>query len=353
MEAFQPLWIAGPMIKVSYLPFRLTCLDYGADLIYTNEIMAENLCLASRNVNALTNTIDFVIPNDKTSIFSTSPEERHKVVVQLGVSNASVALKSSLIVSQDTDYIDINMGCPKRFSMSKGMGASLLNEPERAFDILKVLRRNLPEKVKISCKIRLKSSLEQTIAFVQGCERSGVSSITIHARSIEDRPAKPAQWNTFSAIQASTTIPIYMNGDLLNSTSIYQFHKQYLTSPHDNSNPLCDSKAKFVNTFPQGIMFARGALMNPSIFSLKKHFQSVTHFSLQERRSLHSPIQCILKLLKHALDTNTPFQCLKWLLLQMVSDDPSLIFLSDTIKRTSHCTRFQSHVESLAQSFEK
>lgn len=36
---------------------------------------------------------------------------------------------------KDVAAVDINMGCPKSFSLSGGMGAALLNKPELIHDV--------------------------------------------------------------------------------------------------------------------------------------------------------------------------------------------------------------------------
>lgn len=40
-------------------------------------------------------------------------------------------------VERDVAAVDINMGCPKRFSLQGGMGAALLKRPEVAADIVR------------------------------------------------------------------------------------------------------------------------------------------------------------------------------------------------------------------------
>lgn len=40
-------------------------------------------------------------------------------------------------VERDVAAVDINMGCPKRFSLQGGMGAALLQKPEVAADIIR------------------------------------------------------------------------------------------------------------------------------------------------------------------------------------------------------------------------
>lgn len=48
--------------------------------------------------------------------------------------------------------IDINMGCPKEFSIKGGMGAALMANATKAKEILKTLVENI--KIPITCKIR-------------------------------------------------------------------------------------------------------------------------------------------------------------------------------------------------------
>lgn len=39
-------------------------------------------------------------------------------------------------VERDVAAVDVNMGCPKRFSLQGGMGAALLKRPDVAADIV-------------------------------------------------------------------------------------------------------------------------------------------------------------------------------------------------------------------------
>ena len=50
----------------------------------------------------------------------------------------------------DVAGIDINMGCPKEFSIKGGMGAALLQQPEKVRDILTTLVKGV--KIPVTCK---------------------------------------------------------------------------------------------------------------------------------------------------------------------------------------------------------
>lgn len=89
---------------------------------------------------------------DGTIVFRTCAIEKGKVVLQLGTANAERALIVAKMVENDVTAIDINMGCPKEFSLKGGMGAALLTDLERAKAILNTLTKNI--KVPTTCKIR-------------------------------------------------------------------------------------------------------------------------------------------------------------------------------------------------------
>ncbi|KAF9928499.1 hypothetical protein BGZ65_006251, partial [Modicella reniformis] len=121
--------ILAPMVRVGTLPIRLLALEYGADLVYTPEIVDKAIIGAERIVHEDNGTIDYVLKG--VSVFKTHPIEKSKLVLQIGSANADLALDAALTVAQDVSTIDLNCGCPKRFSIHGGMGAALMDEPEK------------------------------------------------------------------------------------------------------------------------------------------------------------------------------------------------------------------------------
>ena len=57
--------------------------------------------------------------------------------------------------------LDVNMGCPKPFSIKGGMGAALLTNTSKVRDILTHLNYNL--NIPITCKIRILPSVSTGI----------------------------------------------------------------------------------------------------------------------------------------------------------------------------------------------
>lgn len=88
----------APMVRVGTLPMRMLCLQYGASLVYTEELIDRRLALSTPVENAHLGTTDFV--DDKgVIIFRTTPMERERVVLQIGTASPELALQAASVVA--------------------------------------------------------------------------------------------------------------------------------------------------------------------------------------------------------------------------------------------------------------
>ncbi|KAL5988383.1 hypothetical protein ACLOJK_036147 [Asimina triloba] len=191
-------------------------------------------------------TTDLIEKGTGNVVFRTCDEEKERVVFQMGTSNAVRALTAAQLICQDVAAVDINMGCPKSFSLSGGMGAALLSNPELIHDILTTLRRNLDTPV--TCKIRLLKSSRDTVELARRIETTGVSALAVHGRRVADRPRDPAKWNEIADVVAALSIPVIANGNVFEYEDFQRLKEA---------------------TGASSVMVARGALWNASIFSPK------------------------------------------------------------------------------------
>eukprot|EP00929_Paragymnodinium_shiwhaense_P096822 TRINITY_DN58541_c0_g1_i1.p1 TRINITY_DN58541_c0_g1~~TRINITY_DN58541_c0_g1_i1.p1 ORF type:complete len:253 (-),score=63.72 TRINITY_DN58541_c0_g1_i1:651-1409(-) len=225
--SFKNAEVLAPMVRASTLPLRLECLRYGASLVFGEEIIDKKVIDNVRVENPAFGTIDYVSAREKVTVFSTCEEERGKVIFQLGTANGPTAAQAACIVAGDVRGVDVNMGCPKSFSVKGGMGAALLSTPEVAADILKSLRRNLPSSCALTCKIRMLPSTQKTREFMQLCEKSGAEAITVHMRRREERPAEPAHWDEIVKLWDAVKVPIIANGDFFNRRQIDEHRRRH------------------------------------------------------------------------------------------------------------------------------
>jgi len=244
--------ILAPMVKIGTLPFRLLCLSYGADLVYTEEIIDWRILRSERRENEALDTVDYVDKTDDTLVLRVSPQERGKLVLQIGTSDPDRAVRVAKMVEQDVDAIDVNMGCPKGFSLKGGMGAALLTHPDKVRMILTSLVAAV--EIPVTCKIRILPSMEDTLALVKVIEATGVSAFAVHGRTKDERPNHEVHMDSIQKVVESATIPVIANG---------------LSSNNRNSgdNTYSGIRKLWKETGADSIMIARGAEWYPAIFS--------------------------------------------------------------------------------------
>lgn len=249
--------VLAPMVRINMLPFRLLAAEHGADIVYSEELIDRKLINCVRTAGGGGGggpaTVDFWLrkpggddprPNAKTAypVLRTVPGER--LVVQIGTGDAVRALRAAEVVARDVRAVDINMGCPKHFSISGGMGAALLSDPERVRDIMTTLRRNL--NVPVTCKIRVLPDLRDTVELARIIESCGVAAFAVHARRREDRPRHRPLHAEVREVKLSVGCPVIYNGDCFRSGDFDALREA----------TGCDS-----------VMAARGAQWNASIFA--------------------------------------------------------------------------------------
>lgn len=145
--------------------------------------------------------------------------ERGKLVFQLGTADPARAVAAARFVAPDVAGIDVNAGCPKPFSVLGGMGAALLQTPEKLAGILEALVKEIvPEfGIGISVKIRLLETAPETEALVRRLVRTGITGLTVHCRTTPMRPRERAirgQLGMVAAVCREAGVACLMNGDV-------------------------------------------------------------------------------------------------------------------------------------------
>jgi tRNA-dihydrouridine synthase 2 len=317
---FKGTEILAPMVRASTTPLRTLAIKYGADTVYSEEIMDRSIVKTTRVLNHRLGTIDYVrvkehfsakqlrkmrcdtsnpsLENDNLNlpaILRIDPQiERDRFVYQMGTGEPNLALDAALKVQQDVCGIDINMGCPKKFSVSGGMGSALLQDTTRACEIIRTLRQNIPS-LPISAKIRLLPTSQQTIDFVKALQEAGVSAIAVHARRPGDEPSMTlALWDQLQAVISNISVPTIINGDLYTRDDINRVQQE------------CGADS---------IMLARPALFNTSMFGNISEKVGASPSSTW-RLPKHVVIQDYLK---ESLRYENNYQNVKYVVCEMIS----------------------------------
>lgn len=185
----------------------------------------------TRRVNETLKTIDFTrLPSNggkdprkdqpESIIYRLHPEkEGSRHIFQIGTSDPERAVQAARLVAGDVAGIDVNAGCPKPFSTSGGMGAALLQTPDKLCSILEALVKEItPEfEIGISVKIRLLETPEKTETLVRKLCATGITGLTVHCRTTPMRPRERAireQLKMIREICHENGVACLMNGDV-------------------------------------------------------------------------------------------------------------------------------------------
>ncbi|XP_053305544.1 tRNA-dihydrouridine(20) synthase [NAD(P)+]-like [Spea bombifrons] len=286
---FRNKTILAPMVRVGTLPMRLLALEYGADLVYCEELVDLKMLQCKRVVNEVLQTVDYVAPTERV-VFQTCEKERDRVVFQMGTADAERALAVAKLVEEDVAAIDVNMGCPKEYSTKGGMGAALLSRPEKIEEILKTLVSGISKPV--TCKIRILPSLEETIRLVKLIEGTGVSAVAVHGRKKEERPQHPVHCDVIRAISEAVSIPVIANGGSQEIIKEFEDIEKFRSV-----------------TGASSVMVARAAMWNPSVFRKEGHLnleeimRDYIKLALQYDNHYTNTKYCLCQMLRDQLES--------------------------------------------------
>lgn len=268
VDLFHPghiVKICAPMVRYSKLAFRTLVRKYYCDLCYTPMIVASDFV---KSVKA------------RDSEFTTNQGDR-PLIVQFAAKEAQTLADAACMVSPFADGVDLNCGCPQRWALSEGYGACLINKPDLVKDMVRQVRNQVDiPTFSVSIKIRIHDDIARTVDLCRKAEAAGVSWITVHGRSVEERH-QPVHYEEIKTIKDSMSIPVVANGDIRNLKEVEHVHEM---------------------TGADGIMAARGLLANPAMFA-----------GYEE-----TPLRCIQDWVDIALEHGTPFTCFHHHLMYMM-----------------------------------
>ena len=227
--------ILAPMAGVTDLPFRLIVEKFNPGLVCTEMVSSKALFYGDLKTKQLLKT----------------DGEKRPISMQIFGSDAESMAFAAKYVSEFTDIVDINMGCPAPKVVKNGDGSKLLLDLNKAEEIIKAVVAN--SKVPVTLKFRKVWDDEHIVAceLAKIAERSGISAITIHGRTRDEFYSGKADWDIIKKVKQSVNIPVIGNGDIIDEES---------------------AKHMLEYTGVDGIAIGRGTMGNPWIFKQIEYY---------------------------------------------------------------------------------
>ncbi|CAG10807.1 unnamed protein product [Tetraodon nigroviridis] len=218
--------------KCGNLPFRRVCKRFGADITCGEMAMCTNLLQGQQSEWALLKR------HESEDVFG----------VQIEGCFPDTMTRCAELINNNTevDFVDINSGCPIDLVFKKGGGCGLMTRTRKFEEIVKGMNYvlDVPLTVKIRTGVQEKTNIAHKL--IPEMKKWGVSMITLHGRSREQRYTKLADWDYISTCsKLASPVPLFGNGDILSYEDAMMAKE----------------------TGVSGIMIARGALIKPWIFT--------------------------------------------------------------------------------------
>lgn len=227
-------WLA-PLAGYSDLSFRLLCKEYDCAVGCSEMVSVKGLHYKNGGTARLLRTC----------------KEDNPMVLQLfGADPELFGPVMDKLIAQGYRYFDLNSGCPVRKVLKSGSGVALMTDIDKLVKIASIMVEKvsqIPDGGMIGVKFRLGFMQGEDIYIEVGqrLEQAGVDWITLHPRYGKQMFMGAADWSKLALLKQAVSIPVVGSGDLFTA--------------HDGVRCIKE-------TGIDAVMYARGAMHNPSIF---------------------------------------------------------------------------------------
>jgi len=179
-------------------------------------------------------------------------ENEKRYAIQLfGGESESIYKAASLLSPLKPDALDINCGCPVPKVVKNGAGSALMRNPANLGRIVEAAERASRESLGgIPVTVKIRSGWDASSLNYAECARiaveAGAQMITLHPRTRAQSYGGRSDWRHIADLVTRLSVPVIGSGDLYTPQDAWQMLEE---------------------TGCAAVMFARGAMGNPFIFS--------------------------------------------------------------------------------------
>lgn len=253
----------APMAGVTDRAFREICLEWDADITWSEMVSAEGI-------------VRHAVKNNK-SLLLAEPSQKERAgefwVQIFGNNPASMAEAAALVVKEIKPFgIDINLGCPVPKAVRAGYGVVQLKDIKQTIKIIKAVRAAIKLPFSIKTRLGLRSP-EEILVFAPLLEKAGVDQLVAHARTHKELFYGEPHWEIIKKLNQKIKIPVIYNGGI-NTPEKALFYRN--------------------KTGCETLMIGQAAIGRPWLFRQTKEFVKTGRYSAPTEKEIKETI------LKHA-----------------------------------------------------
>jgi len=244
----------APVAGYTDSAFRSICAEQGACFAFTELVSAEALyrSFGRYGLTAPDSGFERKNPNSAAVNLIKRGDSEERYAIQLfGGESESVFKAASLLAPMKPDALDINCGCPVPKVVKNGAGSALMRNPVNLGRITEAASRASREALGgIPVTVKIRSGWDSSSINYIECARiavdAGASMVTLHPRTRSQGYSGRSCWDHIADLVTRIAVPVTGSGDLY--------------TPED-------ARQMLEETGCAAVMFARGAMGNPFIFS--------------------------------------------------------------------------------------
>jgi tRNA-dihydrouridine synthase B len=203
--------LTAPMTGVSDLPFRRAASKLGAPYVATEMVACEMFAAGRPDVLR------------RAAVGDGLP----LMVVQLvGREARWLAKGAAMAEAAGADIIDINMGCPAKEVTGALSGSALMRDLDHAERLIDAAVRATSRPVTLKMRLGWDDASRNAPELAVRAMRAGVKAITVHGRTRQQFYKGVADWRAVAEVKCATTLPIIVNGDVIDERSAREALRQ-------------------------------------------------------------------------------------------------------------------------------
>jgi nifR3 family TIM-barrel protein len=196
--------LLAPMTGVTDLPFRRAASRLGAAYVATEMVACAELARGRPDVMR------------RAAVGAGLP----LMVVQLvGHDPRWIAHGARMAEAAGADIVDLNMGCPAKEVTGCASGSALMRDLDRAESLLRAAVDATSRPVTLKMRLGWDDASKNAPELAWRAEQAGIKAVTVHGRTREQFYTGAADWSAVAAVKAATTLPIIVNGDIVDAAS--------------------------------------------------------------------------------------------------------------------------------------
>lgn len=196
--------LTAPMTGISDLPFRRVASRLGAAYVATEMVACDMFARGRPDV------VRRAAVGDGLPL----------MVIQLvGRDPHWIAQGAAMVQAAGAHIIDLNMGCPAKEVTGALSGSALMRDLDLAERLIDAAVGATTRPVTLKMRLGWDDASRNAPELAARAEQAGIKAITVHGRTRQQFYRDKADWRAVAAVKAATTLPVIVNGDIVDAES--------------------------------------------------------------------------------------------------------------------------------------